>query len=160
VYWLHMTATVVWIGSITGLVLLVSPAATRRLDSHEQFELFDGMQPRLESLSWFCLFLIVASGLFQMSVNRNYHGLVGLENTWEVAIVTKIGLVIALAGVALWVSWGLNPAIQRAKIRYRKTGDTTEMDALRRRERRLLAAQVVVALLILLVTALARTVSQ
>jgi uncharacterized membrane protein len=160
VYWLHMTATVVWIGSLAALVLLVSPVATRRLDAHQQFELFDGMQPRLESLSWFCLFLIVATGLFQMSVNRNYHGLVGLENTWEVAIVTKLALVIVLVVIAVWVTWGITPAIQRARIRYRRTGETSEMDSLRRRERRLIAAQVVIAVLILLATALARTVSQ
>lgn len=160
VYWLHMTATVVWIGTVTGLTLLVGPVAARKLGSHEQFELFDGMQPRLESLSWFCLFLIVATGLFQTSVNRNYHGLVGLENTWEAAIVTKIALVTVLAVISAWVSWGISPAIQRAKLRYRKTGETGEMDLLRLRERRLLSLQVVVAIVILLATAVARTVSQ
>jgi uncharacterized membrane protein len=160
VYWLHMTATVVWIGTVASLTLLVGPVAGRKLGSHEQFELFDGMQTRLESLSWFCLFLIVATGLFLMSVNRNYHGLVGMENTWEAAIVIKIALVIALAVISAWVSWGITPAIQRAKMRYRRTGDTGAMDSLRRRERRLLALQVVVAVLILLATAVARTVSQ
>jgi len=160
VYWLHMTATVAWIGSVAGLILLVSPVADRRLGANDQFELFEGIRTRLDSLSWFCLFLILTTGLFQMSVNRNYHGLVRMENAWEAAILTKIGLVLLLAVMSALVSWGVAPAIQRAKVRYRKTGDTAEMLLLRRRERLLLGLQLLTAVLILLATALARTVSQ
>lgn len=160
VYWLHMTATVVWIGSVAGLILLVSPVANRRLDVHDQFELFEGIRTRLESLSWLCLFLILTTGLFQMSVNRNYHGLVEIENTWEAAILTKIGLLLLLAVVSALMSWGIAPAIQRAKIRYRRSRDTAELLLLRSRERLLLALQFLVAVLILLATALARTASQ
>jgi uncharacterized membrane protein len=160
VYWLHMTATVVWIGSVAGLALLVAPVAARRLEARQQFDLFDGIQSRLESVSWFCLFLIVATGLFQTSVNRNYHGLVRVDNAWEVAILTKIALVVVLALATALLSWGITPAIQRAKIRYRKTGETLEMDSLRRRERVLLGVQLLIAALILLATAVARMVSQ
>jgi len=160
VYWLHMTATVVWIGSVAGLTLLVAPVAARRLEARQQFDLLDGIQLRLESLSWFCLFLIVATGLFETSVNRNYHGLVRVENVWEAAILAKIALMVLLAVLSATMSWGVTPAIRRAKIRYRKTGETTEMDALRRRERLLLGLQVGTAVLILLATAVARTVSQ
>src|SRR5512143_728393 len=97
VYWLHMTAAVVWLGSVAGLTLLVSPVVVKRLNATEQIELIEGVQSRLDSISWFCLFLIVATGLFQMSVNRNYHGLVQIENLWEAAILTKIALLIVVA---------------------------------------------------------------
>jgi len=160
VYWLHMTATMMWLGSVAGLILLVSPVADRRLGIHDQFELFEGVRSRLESLSWFCLFLILTTGLFQMSVNRNYHGLVRIENAWEAAILTKIGLVLLLAVVSALMSWGIGPAIQRAKVRYRRTADTGELLVLRHRERLLLGLQVLIAVLILLATALARTISQ
>lgn len=160
VYWLHMTAAVVWLGSVAGLTLLVSPVVVKRLNATEQIELIEGVQSRLDSISWFCLFLIVATGLFQMSVNRNYHGLVQIENLWEAAILTKIALLIVVALISGAMSWGITPAIQRARIRARRTGEMTNMEGLRRREMRLLAAQLILTGLILLATALARTVSQ
>jgi uncharacterized membrane protein len=114
VYWLHMTATVVWIGSVAGLILLVGPVANRRLGAHDQFELFEGIRARLESLSWFCLFLILTTGLFQMSVNRHYHGLVRIENAWRRSLSKLLVLLLAVSAL----SWGI-AGDQRAKIRYR-----------------------------------------
>jgi uncharacterized membrane protein len=160
VYWLHMTAAVVWLGSVAGLTLLVSPVVVKRLKATDQIELLEGVQSRLDSISWFCLFLIVATGLFQMSVNRNYHGLVQIENLWEAAILTKIALLIVVAIISGAMSWGITPAIQRARSRARRTGEMTNMESLRRREMRLLAAQLILTGLILLATALARTMSQ
>jgi putative copper export protein len=155
-----MTAAVAWIGSLGALTLLVSPVAARRLGARDQDQLADGIQPRLESLGWFCLVLMVATGLFQMSANDNYRGLVGLENTWEAAIVTKLGLVLLLGLTAAWISWGVRPGIQRAKLHFRKTGEMGEVGALRRKERVLVALQVAIAVIILLATAVARTASQ
>ena len=160
VYWLHMMAVLVWLGSIAGLTLLVSPVVSVRLNKAEQLEMIEGVQARLDSITWFCLFVIVATGLFQMSVNRNYHGLVNIENLWEAAILTKIALLIVVAIISGAMSWGITPAIQHARIRFRKTGEMSQLEALRKREIRLLIIQLVLAGLILLATALARTVSQ
>src|SRR5512136_1097243 len=88
IYWLHLLATVVWIGSLVALALLVIPAA-RRLDASAQAALLDGIQQRLESLGWFCLALLLATGMFQMSANRNYSGLFSTANPWSVAILAK-----------------------------------------------------------------------
>lgn len=159
-YWLHMAAVLVWLGSVTALALIINPSAAKRLGISEQVELFEGVQARLESISWFCLFLIVATGLSQMSVNRNYHGLMGIENTWEAAILAKIVLLIVLAFISGMMSWGLTPKLQRARIRFRRSGEVGDMEALRRRQRRLLTLQLGLTILILLATAVARTASQ
>jgi uncharacterized membrane protein len=156
VYWLHLSATVAWLGSMVGLSLLVIPAASRTLEAKDQISLLDNIQSRLDSLSWFCLFLLVATGMFQLSASPNYHGLIGAQNNWEKAILVKHGLVITMAVASAFMSWGVMPAIRRAKIRYQRTGDEKELVALRKRERFLLRLNLVLAALVLLATAAAR----
>lgn len=156
VYWLHLSATVVWVGSMVGLSLLVIPAASKTLEAEDQVSLLDNIQTRLDSISWFCLFLLAATGMFQISANPNYHGLIGAGNNWEKAILVKLVLVISLAVASAFMSWGVMPAIRRAKIRFQRTGDEQELISLRKRERFLLRLNLVLAALILLATAAAR----
>jgi uncharacterized membrane protein len=156
VYFLHLSATVVWLGSLVGLTWLVIPAASKVLDAKDQVFLLDNIQARLDGLSWFCLFLLIATGMFQLSANPNYHGLLGMENNWEKTILIKHGLVITLAVASAIMSWGVMPAIRRAKIRMQRTGDEQELASLRRKEKFLLRLNLVLAALVLLATAAAR----
>lgn len=156
VYWLHFSATVAWLGSLVGLSLLVIPAASKTLEAKDQISLLDNIQLRLDSLSWFCLILLVVTGMFQLTASPKYHGLLGLQNNWEKAILIKHGLVVTLAAASAFMSWGVMPAIRRAKIRSQRTGDEKELVSLRKRERFLLRLNLVLAALVLLATAAAR----
>lgn len=156
IYFLHISATVAWLGSLVGLSLIVIPAASRTLEVKDQVSLLDNIQNRLDSLSWFCLFLLIATGMFQLSANPNYHGLLAMENSWEKAILIKHGLVISLAVAGAFMSWWVMPAIRRAKIRVQRTGDDKELTQLRKREKFLLRLNLALAALVLLATAAAR----
>lgn len=155
VYFLHLSATVAWLGSLVGLTLLVIPAASKVLEVKDQVSLLDNIQARLDSLSWFCLFLLVATGMFQLSASPKYHGLLGVENNWEKAILIKHGLVITFAIASAVMSWGVMPAIRRAKIKMQRTGDDQELVPLRKREKFLLRLNLILAALVLLATAAA-----
>jgi len=155
VYFLHLSATVVWLGSLVGLTLLVIPAATKVLEAKDQVSLLDNIQTRLDSLSWFCLFLLIATGMFQLSANPNYNGLLAMQNNWEKAILIKHGLVISLAVAGAVMSWGVMPAIRRAKIKSQRTGNEQDLAPLRKKEKILLRVNLVLAALVLLATAAA-----
>lgn len=155
VYFLHLSATVAWLGSLVGLTLLVIPAATKVLEARDQVSLLDNIQIRLDSLSWFCLFLLIATGMFQLSANPNYNGLLAMENNWEKAILIKHGLVISLAVAGAVMSWGVMPAIRRAKIKSQRTGNEQDLAPLRKKEKFLLRLNLVLAALVLLATAAA-----
>jgi uncharacterized membrane protein len=156
VYFLHLAATVAWLGTLVGLSLVVIPAASRVLEARDQVSLLDNIQTRLDSLSWFCLFLLIATGMFQLSASPNYRGLLGVENNWEKAILIKHGLVISLAAASAFMSWGVMPAIRRAKIKYQRTGDEKELVSLRKKEKNLLRLNLLLSALVLLATAAAR----
>ncbi len=154
-YWLHLLATVIWIGSLSALAFIVLPAASRVLEPAARLALLDLVQKRIEAISGFSLVLLVATGMFQLSASPNYEGLLALNNRWAVAIFIKHLTVIGMAVAGAVMSWGILPAIRRATLRYQRSGDEGELAALRRREKLLLRVNILLAVIVLAMTALA-----
>jgi hypothetical protein len=53
-YWLHLLATVAWIGAIVATSILFLPAASKALKPVDHLALIGAMQKRLEPIAWFC----------------------------------------------------------------------------------------------------------
>jgi uncharacterized membrane protein len=156
VFWLHMLATVFWLGGLSAIGLLVLPAARRSLTLETQAVLLNEIQRRLEPLGWFCLALLAATGMFQMSENRDYTGFLTMDSPWAVAILAKHILYLAMLGITALQTWEILPAIRLATLKAQKTGNAQELVILERRQRRLINLNLVLAVLILGATALAR----
>lgn len=156
-YFLHLTATVVWIGSLAVLNLLLFPVARRSLDEAAFARLLDGLQRKLDPLGWFSLLVLIGSGLLQMSANPNYEGFLAITNTWARAILLKHLLIGGMVLISAALTWGVLPALQRAALlRVRGKGNSQEESRLRRRERLLLRINFWLSLLVLALTAIAR----
>lgn len=154
-FWLHMLATVTWIGSLAAISLLILPAATRTLKPVDQLTFLEAVQRRLEPIAWFSLSLLVVTGLFQMSVNPHYNGFLSTSNQWSLAILTKHALVLILIAVSATHTWEVLPAIRRTLMKKNKVG-SEQLAVLQRREIFLLRTSLALAALILLATAFAR----
>lgn len=155
-YWLHLFATVAWVGSLAGVALLVLPAMQRALDSEKQLVFIEAMQRRLEPIAWFSMSLLLATGLFQMSVNPHYDGFLSTSTQWSVAILIKHLLGIVMVVVSAIQTWEVIPAIRRSIVKSKKSSNADEIESLRRREVLLLRLNFGLSLLILLATAFAR----
>ena len=155
-YWLHLLATVTWVGSLAGVSILILPAMQRSLDSENQLVFIEAMQKRLEPIAWFCMSLLLLTGLFQMSVNPHYDGFLSTSTQWSLAILTKHVLGIVMVVVSAIQTWEVIPAIRRAIVKSKKGDNAEEIDSLRRREVLLLRTNFGLSLLILLATAFAR----
>ena len=155
-FWLHLLATVTWVGSLAGVSFLVLPAMQRSLDPETQLVFIEAMQKRLEPIAWFSMSLLLATGLFQMSVNPHYDGFLSTSTQWSLAILTKHLLGIIMVVVSAIQTWEVIPAIRRAIVKSKKSKNTEELDGLRRREILLLRMNFGLSVLILLATAFAR----
>lgn len=159
-YWLHLIATVVWIGGLTAISFLVLPASQKTLD-RATFSLFLAqIQARLQQLGWFSLALLVLTGLFQMSASPAYEGFLAISNQWSVAILTKHLVIGLMVLVSAYITWGLLPGLQRNAMR-RAAGrevDAALEDSLQRREVWMLRINLALSFLVLLLTAWARSV--
>jgi uncharacterized membrane protein len=154
-FWLHMLATVTWVGSLAAISILVLPAASRTLKPAEQLAFLAAMQKRLEPVAWFSMGLLVLTGLFQLSANPHYDGFLSTSGQWSIAILVKHSLAVIMAAVSAVQTWEVLPNIQRTLLRAEKAGPG-ELEKLHNRERLLLRVNLILAVLILAATAAAR----
>ena len=151
-YWLHMAATVVWIGGLTFQTIILAPT----LDGSP--DLLERLRRRFDPLAWLSLAVLVGTGLIQMSASPNYTGLLSIRNGWSAAILAKhlvIGLMLVLASIQTW--W-IQPRLARlVLIAARASPEPAEVAVLRRRQVRLLRLQTVLSVVVLALTAAARS---
>ncbi len=157
VFWLHMLATVAWLGGLAALAILVLPAARRVLKPADQLAFIEGIQRRLEPLAWFSLAILVVTGLFQLSVNPHYDGFLSTTGQWSLAILTKHSLIVVMIVVSAIQTWEVLPAIRRGLVRIEKGLATEEeVKRLQKKETLLLRLNIGLSILILAATAFAR----
>jgi uncharacterized membrane protein len=155
-YWLHMLATVLWIGGLVVLALVVLPAAQKILDTAGYASLLDELRRRLDPLGWLCILMLLASGMFQMSASPYYEGFLAIEGLWSGSILVKhllFGLMVLISGYA---TWGLMPALRREALLQSRGKGTPKLDALQRRSIRLMQLNLALGVLVLLLTSIAR----
>jgi uncharacterized membrane protein len=132
-YWLHMLAAVTWIGSLAAINLLVLPASVRTLKLADQLGFITALQKRLEPLAWFCMGLLLVTGLFQLSANPHYDGFLSISTQWSLAILVKHGLAVIMVVVSAVQTWEVLPSIHRTLLR-KETAKAEELARLQRRE--------------------------
>lgn len=161
VYWLHMLATVVWIGSLTSLSILVLPAARQILDSQDYASLLGKIQKRLDPLAWFSLLLLLATGMVQLAASPNYQGFLAVDDRWAVAILIKHVLFVVLILLSAYMTWMLLPTLRREALKntLQATDSQTETNTvtLQQREVFILRINLLLGAIILALTAIART---
>ena len=154
-YWLHLLATVAWIGSIVATSILFLPAAKEALKPIDHLALIDAMQKRLEPIAWFSMTLLLLTGLLQMSVNPHYDGFVSTSTQWSMSILVKHILGIFMVVASAIQTWEVIPAIRRTLMNKNKADEDKVMQ-LQKRETLLLRINFGLSILILLATAFAR----
>lgn len=155
-YWIHMLATVLWLGSLAVLSLIVIPAMRNSLDAKDQAKLMAAIQKKLDPLAWFSVALLLVTGMFQMSANPNYEGFLAISGQWASSILIKHIFFLGMIVVSGAQTWWLLPNIRRAMLRQQKSNDMTEVVALQKQEKLLLNLNLILAILVLGMTALAR----
>jgi uncharacterized membrane protein len=153
-FWLHLLATVAWIGCIISISILILPAAAKTLKPADHLAFIDAMQKRLEPIAWFCMSLLVLTGLFQMSVNPHYDGFLSTSTQWSLSILIKHILGIFMVVASAIQTWEIIPAIRRTLMK--KTADEGQVLALQKKEVLLIRINFGLSILILLATAFAR----
>lgn len=150
-----MLATVTWIGSLAAINLLFLPASTRALKPVDQLSLISALQKRLEPLAWFCMGILLVTGLFQLSTSPHYDGFLSVSTQWSLAILVKHGVAVLMVVVSAVQTWEVLPAVQRILLIKDKANES-ELARLQKRETLLLRINLLLSALILGATALAR----
>lgn len=155
-YWLHMLATVVWLGSLASLSIFILPFVQGSLDKGAYARLLEGVQRRLGPLGWFCLTILVSTGLFQMSANPNYQGLLNIHNRWALAIFLKHLVFALVVALSAYITWVIHPKLYRLALSQAQGKEVPQSQRLQKQEVHLMRLNLILGLIILALTALAR----
>lgn len=153
-YFLHLGATVVWIGGMALLMLVIYPLQSRA-DDADSARLLDAIEVRFRPLANFSLLVLLVTGVFQTGDSEFYGGLLSFENDWSRAMLGKH---IAFAGMVLivgFLQFGLAPALERARILASRDANLGDLLRLRVRQRRLSQVNFGLGMVVLVFTAIA-----
>lgn len=155
-FWLHMLATVGWIGALATAALLVLPAARRSLEAEAYANFLADLRRRLDPLSWLSLLTLAATGMFQMSANPNYQGFLAIANRWAAAILIKHIIFFIMIALSAYMTWGILPRLQRIALRQARGLEAFEADSVLRQETLLMRLNLILSAIVLGLTAIAR----
>ena len=166
VYWLHMIATVLWIGGLAAMIFLVIPLGRDNLERSQAAKLQLKSLQRLNSLVWFSLIVLVGTGMLQLSSHPYYQGFLEVSNRWSIAILVKHLIILVMVLITAYITWSVTPELERVMLRnarkQRSNDDQTDgaqLDQTRKITRRatlLLSVNLILGISVLGLTALAR----
>jgi len=156
-YWLHMIATVGWVGSQAMVSLVVLPLSHKNHSKRNHLKLLTTINKRMSSYGWIGLTALIATGLVQLSANENYTGLVSIDSDWALAMLLKHITFIGILALSAYQTWSLTPAIERTiLLQLKGKPNPEEQEALQKREEWILRGNVILSGVVLLLTAIAR----
>lgn len=155
-FWLHMLATVLWLGGLAAAALILLPLMRRSLPAADYADWLMRLNRRLNPVGWISLGLLIVTGLVQMGANPNYDGVLNFNNNWALAIGLKHIAFLGMIAVSAYVTWVLGPALQRAALLRAKGSDDKLEQHLGMRLQNLITFNLILGGLVLGFTALAR----
>lgn len=147
----HLIATIVWIGGLVVTALLVWPEMRRVLeDQPALYRLLQRLRNRFIPLSNLSLATLIVTGLFQMSLDENYDGMLTFDNEWSQVMLAKHIVIVIMAVTGIALQYGVIPALERTSLLVERGKiDTAEWAKLRRREVRLTWVNVILGIAVL-----------
>ena len=157
-YFIHLVATVVWLGGMVIFTLLVWPEAYRSLtNANENRRFLLNLQRRFRPWANLSLIVLLGTGMVQMAGDPNYEGFLVVENTWSVAMLAKHVAFGGMVLIMLYIQFGIVPSVERAMLLAQK-GEDTALEKAQQREKRLVWLLIGLATLVLIFTAVATAV--
>jgi len=156
-YWIHLLATVIWLGGLVTMTVVAWPAVRNRLLDSEQWST---LQKRFTPLANASLVLLWITGFLQMTSDPNYEGFLAISSLWAQALLIKHIAVIGMMVFGLAIQWRIQPALARLAILEEKqpAAAAEEKANLVQQEFRLLRINLVFAVAVLFFTAVATAI--
>jgi uncharacterized membrane protein len=156
-YWIHLLATVVWLGGMVLMALVALPALRKGTLANNQW--FD-LQRRFLPWADVSLVLLLFTGFVQMTNDPNYNGFLAVDSVWAWAILFKHIAFVGMVMIMAYVQFVLYPGMERLRLMGEKRPSLaeTEQTKLNHREVLMLRLNLLCAVVVLLFTAIATAV--
>ena len=158
-HFLHLLATVVWIGGIVMILLVILPGAKAALESSSIVSrLMKEITKRFTPMANASILVLIATGIVIAHYEKNFTGVLDLSNPWNVIMLLKHFLVALMIIVHLYRGSILNPKIGRLSAQMNESqvapSLSSEVAGLQKFSLDLVKTNLVLGMMVLLVTAI------
>ncbi len=156
-FFLHLIATVVWIGGLVTLALVVQPVLNRSaLAIQDRARLLEAVMKRFQPIANFSLAVLILTGMVQTFTNPLYKGFLNFGNMWAQAILLKHIAVLGMIVLAAILTFSVQPALKRnALLIANDLADEQNSARLQQQQLRLTRLNLILSVLVLMFTAIA-----
>ena len=119
-YWLHLTATVVWIGGIAFILFIAIPSAKQVLGA-DAGKLMGEISKRFTPIANYSIIFIVVTGAALTGFNKQFSGIGNFGNSWSLTLIMKHVLVFVMVAVHFYRGLILAPRIVKTEAASEKT---------------------------------------
>jgi len=156
-FFLHLIATVAWIGGLVTLALVVQPVLNHSVsDARERARLLEAILRRFQPVANLGLAVLILTGMVQTFTNPFYKGFLNFDNAWSQAILFKHIAVLGMIAVAGIITFSVQPALKRnALLIANGLVDEQQIARWQQQQARLSRINLLLSILVLLFTAIA-----
>ena len=156
-FFLHLLATVAWIGGLVTLALVVQPVLNRSVtEAQERARLLEAILKRFQPIANLSLAVLILTGMVQTFTSRLYKGFLRLDDAWAQAIFFKHIAVLGMIIVAAVITFSVQPALKRNSLLIANgLADEQQIARLQQQQVRLTRTNLILSALVLLFTAVA-----
>lgn len=113
-YWLHLIATVVWIGGIFFILFIAIPSAKQVLGG-DAGRLMGEISKRFTPIANYCIVALLVTGAALTVLNEQFLGIGNFGNSWSLGLIVKHVLVLGMVAVHFYRGLVLAPKIARTE---------------------------------------------
>lgn len=117
--WLHLIATVIWIGGIAFILFIAMPSA-RQVMGTDAGKLMGDVSKRFTPVANYSIVLLVLTGATMAVLNNRFSSSAILENNWIIILAAKHVLVFTMIVIHFYRGLILAPKIMRMESKPRK----------------------------------------
>ncbi len=148
---LHLLATVTWIGGMSTNILVVLPSTREVLEPAVSGRFIGAIMKRFRRIVYGSIITLVLCGVPLTLLNENYVSLGQFDNAWSQVVLVKHLFVTALVLLAVYSFEVLAPKVAKLAAK----GPSPELLKAQKLQLRLASTGFVLGLIILLITAIA-----
>jgi len=113
-YWIHLIATVIWIGGIYFILFIAIPSAKNILGG-EAGKLMGEISKRFTPIANYSILLLFITGVALTVLNKQFSGIGIFENKWTLILAIKHIIVLGMVVIHFYRGLLLNPKIAKTE---------------------------------------------
>lgn len=151
-HFLHLLATIVWIGGIVMILSVILPGAKSSLVSAMASRLMNEVTKRFTPMANISILILIVTGVIIAIYDKNYTGFSDFSNNWIVVLLIKHFIVALMIAIHFYRGLILNPMI--ARLSTQTSEPSSKIPSLQKFSLNLVKANLFLGLVVLLLTGL------